>query len=141
MPKRTGTNLIASDVHQRLRRKILTLGYKPGTRLDEGEVCALFGADPRGFRMVLASRMAIEGYATRMAAVRASRADIDPVARIVDEMGPERRAAARRGRSPEPRPSPARRGPVREPVLRRDALANPASDDGLRVVARVTERA
>lgn len=97
--KRTGTDLIASDVHQRLRTKILTLEYKPGTRLVEDELTAIFDAgrtpvreallrlqgeglvsrqrgwvveagDPSSFRSIFEARIAIEGYAARLASQR-----------------------------------------------------------------------
>ena len=42
--KRTGSELIACDVHQRLRRKILTLEFRPGARLVEDELSAAFDA-------------------------------------------------------------------------------------------------
>lgn len=97
--KRTGTDLIASDVHQRLRTKILTLEYKPGTRLVEDELTSIFDAgrtpvreallrlqgeglvsrqrgwvveagDPSSFRSIFEARIAIEGYAARLASQR-----------------------------------------------------------------------
>ncbi len=101
MRKRTGTELIAGDVFQKLRSKILTLEMKPGARLVEDEICTLLQAgrtpvreallrlegeglvgrdrgwvmqasDPAHFRSIFETRMAIEGYATRLAAERAS---------------------------------------------------------------------
>jgi len=97
--KRTGTDLIASDVHDRLRTKILTLEFRPGTRLVEDELTATFNAgrtpvreallrlqgeglvsrqrgwiveatDPANFRSIFEARIAIEGYAARLAAER-----------------------------------------------------------------------
>jgi DNA-binding GntR family transcriptional regulator len=113
--KRTGTSLIANDIHQRLRDKILSLEIKPGARLVEDEICELLEAgrtpvreallrlqgeglvsrdrgwivspnDPSAFRTIFESRMAIEGYATRLAAQRATPADIDRLAALIDEM-------------------------------------------------------
>jgi DNA-binding GntR family transcriptional regulator len=101
MRKRTGTELIAGDVFHKLRSKILTLEIKPGARLVEDEVCGLLQAgrtpvreallrlegeglvsrdrgwivhetDPAMFRSIFETRMAIEGYATRLAAERAT---------------------------------------------------------------------
>ena len=42
--KRDSSDLIASDVYCRLRSRILTLEFKPGTRLVEDELTATFGA-------------------------------------------------------------------------------------------------
>ncbi len=99
MSKRTGTDLIASDVHDRLRTKILTLEFRPGTRLVEDELTETFQAgrtpvreallrlqgeglvsrqrgwiveatDPANFRSIFEARIAIEGYAARLAAQR-----------------------------------------------------------------------
>jgi DNA-binding GntR family transcriptional regulator len=96
-PRHTGVHLIAADVHRRLRNKILTLEFKPGMRLVEEEISAFFdagrtpvreallrlqgeglvsrdrgwivqAADLANFRMIFEARMAIEGYATRLAA-------------------------------------------------------------------------
>lgn len=100
--KRTGTELIASDVHARLRTKILTLEFKPGTRLVEEELTAQFNAgrtpvreallrlqgeglvsrtrgwiveatDPANVRSIFEARIAIESYAARLAAERVTR--------------------------------------------------------------------
>jgi DNA-binding GntR family transcriptional regulator len=97
--KRTGTDLIASDVYARLRTKILTLEFKPGLRLVEDELTGTFDAgrtpvreallrlqgeglvsrdrgwiveatDPANFRSIFEARIAIEGYAARLAAER-----------------------------------------------------------------------
>jgi DNA-binding GntR family transcriptional regulator len=105
MRKRTATEPIAGDVFQKLRSKILTLEFKPGARLVEDEVCEQLQAgrtpvreallrlegeglvsrdrgwvvqssDPANFRAIFETRMAIEGYATRLAAERATPADI-----------------------------------------------------------------
>jgi DNA-binding GntR family transcriptional regulator len=100
MRKRTGTDLIAGDVFQKLRTRILTLDFKPGSRLVEDEICNMLEAgrtpvreallrlegeglvnrdrgwvvqssDPANFRSIFETRMAIESYATRLAAERA----------------------------------------------------------------------
>jgi DNA-binding GntR family transcriptional regulator len=112
MSKRTGTDLIASDVHDRLRTKILTLEFRPGTRLVEDELTETFNAgrtpvreallrlqgeglvsrqrgwiveatDPANFRNIFEARIAIEGYAARMAA---ERIDGDGLARLAGLM-------------------------------------------------------
>jgi len=115
MRKRTGTDLIAGDVHQKLRSKILTLEIKPGARLVEDEISAMLEAgrtpvreallrlqgeglvsrdrgwvvestDPSSFRAIFESRIAIEGYATRLAAERATLGDLDGLQKLVDDM-------------------------------------------------------
>ena len=115
MRKRTGTDLIASDVHQKLRTKILTLEFKPGARLVEDEISAMLEAgrtpvreallrlqgeglvsrdrgwvveasDPSTFRTIFESRIAIEGYATRLAAERATPQALDELEQLVVEM-------------------------------------------------------
>ncbi|MDM0029538.1 GntR family transcriptional regulator [Variovorax saccharolyticus] len=115
MRKRTGTDLIAGDVHQQLRSKILTLEIKPGARLVEDDISSMLEAgrtpvreallrlqgeglvsrdrgwvvestDPSSFRTIFESRIAIEGYATRLAAERATLADLDGLQLLVDEM-------------------------------------------------------
>jgi DNA-binding GntR family transcriptional regulator len=113
--KRTGTALIANDIHQRLRDRILSLQIKPGARLVEDEICEMLDAgrtpvreallrlqgeglvsrdrgwvvgpaDPGAFRSIFESRMAIEGYATRLAAQRAGDADIAELENLLDQM-------------------------------------------------------
>ena len=115
MRKRTGTDLIASDVHQKLRTKILTLEFKPGARLVEDEISAMLEAgrtpvreallrlqgeglvsrdrgwvveasDGTTFRTIFESRIAIEGFATRLAAERASTDALDELDQLVAEM-------------------------------------------------------
>jgi DNA-binding GntR family transcriptional regulator len=113
MTKRTEP--IAGDVFTRLRAKILTLEVKPGARLVEDEICSLLQAgrtpvreallrlegeglvardrgwvvhatDPKLFRSIFETRMAIEGYATRLAAERATPADIADLEKLVAEI-------------------------------------------------------
>jgi DNA-binding GntR family transcriptional regulator len=115
MRKRTGTDLIAGDVFHKLRSKIITLEIKPGARLVEDEVCELLQAgrtpvreallrlegeglvsrdrgwvvhatDPAHFRSIFETRMAIEGYATRLAAERATPEALADLDRLVAEM-------------------------------------------------------
>jgi len=113
--KRTGTDLIASDVHGRLRTKILTLEFRPGTRLVEDELTATFNAgrtpvreallrlqgeglvsrqrgwiveatDPANFRSIFEARIAIEGYAARLAAERIDDAGLQRLAEAMAGM-------------------------------------------------------
>ncbi|HYD67313.1 GntR family transcriptional regulator [Azospirillum sp.] len=113
--KRVGTDLLAADVHARLRSRILTFEIKPGTRLVEDEISAAMnvGRTPvreallrlqgeglvsreRGWVVestdaatidrVFESRVAIEGYATRVAAGRAGPDDVRELQGLVDAM-------------------------------------------------------
>ncbi len=113
--KRTGTELIASDVHHRLRTKILTMEFRPGTRLVEDELTETFRAgrtpvreallrlqgeglvsrqrgwvveatDPANFRSIFEARIAIEGYAARLAAERIDDAGLQQLAAMMAEM-------------------------------------------------------
>lgn len=115
MGKRTGTELIATDVHDRLRTKILTLEFKPGTRLVEDELTATFNAgrtpvreallrlqgeglvsrqrgwvveatDPGNFHSVFEARMAIEGYAARLAAERIDAAGLAALGELMAQV-------------------------------------------------------
>lgn len=113
--KRTGTDLIASDVHDRLRTKILTLEFKPGARLVEEELTAFFNAgrtpvreallrlqgeglvsrtrgwiveaaDPANFRSIFEARIAIESYAARLAAERVTRESLEKLEALMVAM-------------------------------------------------------
>ena len=113
--KRTGTDLIASDVHDRLRNKILTLEFRPGTRLVEDDLTATFNAgrtpvreallrlqgeglvsrqrgwiveatDPANFRSIFEARIAIEGYAARLAAERLDGEGLDRLEQVMTAM-------------------------------------------------------
>jgi DNA-binding GntR family transcriptional regulator len=113
--KRTGTDLIASDVHDRLRNKILTLEFRPGTRLVEDDLTATFNAgrtpvreallrlqgeglvsrqrgwiveatDPANFRSIFEARIAIESYAARLAAERLDAAGLDRLEQVMTAM-------------------------------------------------------
>ena len=117
--KRAGSELIASDVYDRLRTRILTLEFKPGTRLVEDELTSTFGAgrtpvreallrlqgeglvsrergwvveatDPANFRSIFEARIAIEGYAARLAAERVSDDSLGELERLMREMEVER---------------------------------------------------
>jgi len=99
MIKRTGGDLLAADVYKTLRTKILTLEIKPRTRLVEDEISATLNVgrtpvreallrlqgeglvsrdrgwiveegDPADVPLIFESRLAIESYATRLAADR-----------------------------------------------------------------------
>ncbi len=113
--KRTGTDLLASDVHQRLRTRILTLDLKPGTRLVEDELVeqlnvgrtpvreallrlqgeglvsrargwVVEATDPSNFRSIFEARIAIEGYAARLAADRLDDAGLASLAALLDAL-------------------------------------------------------
>ena len=113
--KRIGTDLLASDVHTRLRHKIMSLELKPGTRLVEDELTETFSAgrtpvreallrlqgeglvsrqrgwiveaaDPGSFRSIFETRIAIEGYAARLAAERITPAALRRLEQLMGEM-------------------------------------------------------
>lgn len=113
--KRSAADLIGGDIYQQLRHRILSLEVKPGARLVEDEICDLLQAgrtpvreallrlqgeglvtrergwivqatDPTAFRTIFESRMAIEGYATRLAAERAPAAALDDLEGVIAEM-------------------------------------------------------
>jgi len=110
MIKRTGGDLLAADVYKTLRTKILTLEIKPRTRLVEDEISATLNVgrtpvreallrlqgeglvsrdrgwiveegDPADVPLIFESRLAIESYATRLAA---DRIDADGIAGLRD---------------------------------------------------------
>lgn len=112
---RRGGDLIASSVHDRLRTKILTLELKPGTRLVEDELTATLQAgrtpvreallrlqgeglvsrdrgwiveatDPANFRSIFEARIAIEGYAARLAAERIGDEALQRMTRLMEAM-------------------------------------------------------
>ncbi len=115
MARRTDADLIASDVYGKLRARILAVEIKPGARLVEEDLCEMLQAgrtpvreallrlqgeglvtrdrgwivqsiDPGAFRTIFESRMAIEGFATRLAAERATDADLADLKAILDAM-------------------------------------------------------
>lgn len=115
MSKRNGTEFLAADVHARLRSKILTFEIKPGTRLVEDEISASMevgrtpvreallrlqgeglvsrekgwvveSTDPSHMQAIFESRIAIEGYATRLAAARATAEQVQELSALVEEM-------------------------------------------------------
>jgi DNA-binding GntR family transcriptional regulator len=121
-PKRTGTDLIADEVFDKLRSRIITLEIKPGDRLVEDEICALLQAgrtpvreallrlegeglvhrqrgwvvhssDPAHFREIFETRIALEGYATRLAAERATAEDLAELEGYVTDMDSGERIA------------------------------------------------
>jgi DNA-binding GntR family transcriptional regulator len=113
--KRSAGDLIASDVHDRLRTKILTLELKPGARLVEDELTETFKAgrtpvreallrlqgeglvsrnrgwivestDPANFRSIFEARIAIEGYAARLATERITPEALARMAELMEGM-------------------------------------------------------
>ncbi|WP_377810149.1 GntR family transcriptional regulator [Azospirillum sp. A29] len=115
MSKRNGTEFLAADVHARLRTKILTFEIKPGTRLVEDEISASLevgrtpvreallrlqgeglvsrekgwvveSTDPSHMQAIFESRIAIEGYATRLAATRVTDGHVQELGQLVEEM-------------------------------------------------------
>ncbi len=116
--KRTGTELIASDVYHRLRDQILTLEIKPGTRLVEDELTQTFGAgrtpvreallrlqgqglvsrgrgwvveavNPSAFRSIFEARIAIEGYSARLAAQKITSDGLERLESLLTALAPE----------------------------------------------------
>lgn len=115
MSKRTGGDLLAADVHKTLRNKILTLEIKPRTRLVEEEISANLNVgrtpvreallrlqgeglvsrdrgwiveegDPADVPMIFESRLAIESFATRLAAERIDAAGLAGLRELIARM-------------------------------------------------------
>lgn len=114
--KRTGTALLAADVHRALRTKIVSLEYKPGTRLVEDEISRELGVgrtpvreallrlegeglvsrqrrgwiieatDPANARFIFEARISVESYATRVAAERVNAKSIRRLGELVTRM-------------------------------------------------------
>lgn len=113
--KQSQPEFMADTVYQKLRAKILTLELKPGARLVEEELTKSLDAgrtpvreallllqgeglivrdkgwvvqivEPAAVRGIFESRIAIEGYATRLAADRLSNDELNALARMVDTM-------------------------------------------------------
>ena len=103
------------DVHERLRTRILALELKPGTRLVEDELVASLNVgrtpvreallrlqgeglvsrergwiveagEPGDFRSIFEARIAIEGYAARLAAARIDKAGLASLERLLAAM-------------------------------------------------------
>lgn len=118
MIKRTGTELIAENVHDKLRQRIVSLEVKPGSRLVEDEISSAMnvgrtpvreallrlqgeglvtrergwivrGIDVGQMSAVFESRIAIESYGTRLASQRATPADVRQLDDLVRSMGEE----------------------------------------------------
>ncbi len=118
MTKRTGTDLIAADVHERLRRRIVSLELKPGSRLVEDDISAAMNvgrtpvreallrlqgeglvsrdrgwvvqpSDPSNIAAIFETRLAIEGFATRLAAGRLGAQDLAELGALVAAMAEE----------------------------------------------------
>lgn len=113
--KRTGGDLLAADVHKTLRTKILSLEIKPRTRLVEDEISASLNVgrtpvreallrlqgeglvsrsrgwvveegDPADVQSIFESRMAIEGFGTRLAAGRVQPEGLAHLRSLVEQM-------------------------------------------------------
>lgn len=114
--KRTGTSLLAADVHRELRSKIVSLEYKPGSRLVEDDISHDIGVgrtpvreallrlegeglvsrqrrgwiiestDPANARFIFEARLSVESYATRVAAERGDTGAIKELRELVDRM-------------------------------------------------------
>jgi len=114
--KRTGTALLAQDVHRLLRTKIVSLEFKPGTRVVEEDICRDTGVgrtpvreallrlegeglvsrqrrgwiieatDPANARFIFEARISVEAYATRVAAERGDRGTIARLRELVRGM-------------------------------------------------------
>ena len=114
-PARPAPASIAADTYRQLRDKILSHEVKPGDRLIEDEICTQLSAGrtpvreallrlqgeglvsrhrgwmvgngaPLAFRSIFEGRMAIEGYATRLAAERATPADLAELRQLLRQM-------------------------------------------------------
>ncbi len=115
MTKRTGTDFIAADVHDKLRSKIISLELKPGSRLVEDEISATMNvgrtpvreallrlqgeelvsrargwvvqsSDPSNVVAIFEARLAIEGFATRLASRRVKASDVKQLGSLVAAM-------------------------------------------------------
>ena len=114
--KRTGTALLAADVHRLLRDRIITLEIKPGTRLVEDDISReievgrtpvreallrlegeglvsrqrrgwiIEAIEPADARFIFEARICVESYATRVAAERGDRKALDHLYDLVDRM-------------------------------------------------------
>lgn len=114
--KRTGTALLAGDVHRLLRTKIISLEFKPGSRVVEEDICRETGVgrtpvreallrlegeglvsrqrrgwiieatDPANARFIFEARICVEAFATRVAAERSDPATLKRLHELVDRM-------------------------------------------------------
>jgi DNA-binding GntR family transcriptional regulator len=114
--KRTGTALLTADVHDALRTRIISLEYKPGTRLVEDDISReisvgrtpvreallrlegeglvtrqrrgwiIEATDPANARFIFEARISVESYATRMAAERGDKKSIRRLGDLVSRM-------------------------------------------------------
>lgn len=113
--KRTGGDLLAAEVHQALRTKILSLEIKPRTRLVEDEISASLNVgrtpvreallrlqgeglvsrsrgwiveegDPGDVESIFECRLAIEGFGTRLAAERAKAEGLAHLHALLEQM-------------------------------------------------------
>lgn len=115
MARKSGSQLLAANVHDTLRQKILTLEIKPGSRLVEDDISESLGVgrtpvreallrlqgegfvsrgkgwvvaeiDPSEVPLIFESRLAIEGYATRLAAERRADEVVERLQALADQM-------------------------------------------------------
>ncbi len=115
MARKSGSKLLAANVHDVLRQKILSLEIKPGSRLVEDDISETLGVGRTPVReallrlqgegfvtrdkgwvvdeiassevpMIFESRIAIEGYATRLAATRCSADLVAELGNLADQM-------------------------------------------------------
>ena len=114
--KRNGTALLAADVHRALRAKIVSLEYKPGSRLVEDDISHDIGVgrtpvreallrlegeglvsrqrrgwiieamDPANARFIFEARISVESYATRVAADRGDAVSLERLEELVVRM-------------------------------------------------------
>lgn len=114
--KRTGTALLAADVHRALRGKIVSLEYRPGTRLVEDDISRDVGVgrtpvreallrlegeglvsrqrrgwiieatNPANARFIFEARLSVESYATRVAAERGDAKSLGRLRELVARM-------------------------------------------------------
>lgn len=118
MIKRTGSDLIAANVHEKLRRRIITLELKPGSRLVEDEISASMNvgrtpvreallrlqgeglvsrdrgwivqsADTHDMVGVFEARIAVESYATRLASLQVTADELEELEALVAAMDEE----------------------------------------------------
>lgn len=117
MTRKNSADLQASSVHRELRSRILSLDLRPGARLVEEDLAANLEAgrtpvreallrlqgegfvvrdrgwvvqtvDTAGIKAIFESRIAIEGYATRLAAERITDAELADITTLLADMSP-----------------------------------------------------
>jgi len=117
MTRKNSADLQASSVHRELRSRILSLDLRPGARLVEEDLAANLEAgrtpvreallrlqgegfvvrdrgwvvqavDSADVKAIFESRIAIEGFATRLAAERITDAELAEITALIAEMSP-----------------------------------------------------